>query len=77
MSGGESTIPHYFAKPEDNNESVSGFFIRGQVPGQLAAHTASDVPISAFGGRAAQQFVGVQDNTDVFFKMMRAVFGGY
>ncbi|HQR37876.1 MAG TPA: alkaline phosphatase, partial [Blastocatellia bacterium] len=61
----------------DPNERASGFFIRGQVPGEQAAHTASDVPISAFGGKAAMQFTGVQDNTDVFFKLLRAAFGGY
>jgi alkaline phosphatase len=42
-------------------------------------HTASDVPISAYPARTAMadQFVGVQRNTDVFFKLMRAALGGY
>ena len=76
-SGTNATGQRYAAKPVDTNERASGFFIRGQVPGDLAAHTASDVPISAFGGKAAIQFTGVQDNTDVFFKLLRAAFGGY
>jgi alkaline phosphatase len=58
-------------------ERANGYFIRGQVPGEQSAHTASDVPISAYGGKAALQFTGVQDNTDVFFKLLRAAFGGY
>lgn len=59
------------------NESVNGYYIRGQVPGGSAAHTATDVPLSAFGGKAAALFGGVQDNTDVFFRILRAVMGGY
>ena len=57
-----------------------GFFLRGQAVGQdQAVHTASDIPISAYSARAAvaRQFVGVQRNTDVFVKLMRAVLGGY
>ena len=59
-----------------------GYFIRGQADGATggqAVHTASDIPISAFssGSRAYEQFVGVQTNTDVFFKIMRGVLGGY
>jgi alkaline phosphatase len=53
---------------------------RASVPGAdveasvTAVHTASDVPVSAE-GVGAWQFVGVQDNTSVFFKILRA-FGG-
>jgi alkaline phosphatase len=39
-----------------------------------AVHTASDIPLSAY-GPGAMQFIGVQDNTAVFFKMMRALGG--
>jgi alkaline phosphatase len=51
-----------------------GVFIAGQISltsaGSQAAHTASDVPLSAY-GRGAYQFTGVYDNTDVFFKLAR------
>lgn len=55
--------------------SEGNFWINGQVPGSSAAHTASDIPVSAF-GRGASQFTGVMDNTDVFFKAMQALMGG-
>jgi alkaline phosphatase len=63
-----------------NRSQGDGFFLRGQAVGQdQAVHTASDIPISAYSPRAAvaRQFVGVQRNTDVFVKLMRAVLGGY
>jgi len=41
-----------------------------------AVHTATDIPLTATGS-GAMQFVGVQDNTSVFFKMMRAYGGSY
>lgn len=69
--------PEYAPRPIDREERRTGLFLRGQVPGSTAVHTASDVPISAFGGKAAEQFAGVQDNTDVFFKLARALLGGY
>jgi len=53
----------------------TGFLITGQVPGPQAVHTASDVPLSAF-GRGAALFTGTFDNTDVFFKIGQAVLGG-
>jgi alkaline phosphatase len=59
---------------------TDGFFLRGQAVGQdQAVHTGADIPISAYSPRAAvsDQFVGVQRNTDVFFKLMRAILGGY
>jgi len=73
----------YATDPYLREESRLGFFIRGQVPGTQAVHTASDIPISAYStGRQGrpnhwyQQFYGVQTNTDVFFKLMRAALGG-
>ena len=57
-----------------------GFFLRGQAAGKSqAVHTAVDIPISAYssGNKSFQQFYGVQENTDVFFKLMRAALGGY
>jgi alkaline phosphatase len=41
-----------------------------------AAHTASDVPLSA-SGPGAWQFTGVYENTDVLIKMLRAATGSY
>ena len=41
-----------------------------------AAHTASDVPLSAT-GPGAWQFTGVYENTDVLIKMLRAATGSY
>ncbi|HEX7476426.1 MAG TPA: alkaline phosphatase [Polyangiales bacterium] len=69
----------YPAQPV-NRSQADGFFLRGQAVGQTqAVHTASDVPVSAYAARPAMamQFVGVQRNTDVFVKLMRAVLGGY
>jgi alkaline phosphatase len=45
------------------------------VPGQSAVHTATDVPLSAF-GPGAMAFTGVMDNTDVFFKLAQAAVKG-
>lgn len=56
-------------------DTVGGYFIAGQVPGSSAVHTASDIPLSAY-GRGAVAFTGAMDNTDVFFKMMRGVLVG-
>ena len=53
----------------------NGYFIYGQVPPDQAVHTASDIPVSAY-GRGAAAYTGVMDNTDVFFKAMQAVLGG-
>ena len=59
-----------------NVRNVStGYLITGQVPGDQGVHTATDIPLSAF-GRGASLFTGVMDNTDVFFKMGQAVLGG-
>lgn len=62
------------ANPSKRNEG-QGFLITGQVPGDQAVHTATDIPLSAY-GRGAAQFTGVFDNTDVFFKMGQAALGG-
>lgn len=53
-----------------------GYFIRGQAVGRAqAVHTAADIPISAYssGSKAFRLFYGVQENTDVFFKLVSAV----
>jgi alkaline phosphatase len=53
----------------------TGFLISGQVSGPQAVHTATDIPLSAF-GRGASLFTGVFDNTDVFFKLGQIAVGG-
>jgi alkaline phosphatase len=64
----------YPANASVRNAST-GFLVTGQVSGDQAVHTASDIPLSAY-GRGAFMFTGVMDNTDVFFKVMQAVVGG-
>ena len=55
---------------------VSGRFqTTGAVPGDSAVHTATDIPLSAF-GPGAWAFTGVLDNTDVFFKLAQASLRG-
>jgi len=49
-------------------DMVGSWQINGQVPGDSAVHTASDIPLSAF-GPGAYAFTGVIDNTDVFFRL--------
>jgi len=51
------------------------FMVTGQVPGDSAVHTATDIPLSAF-GPGAFAFTGVIDNTDVFFKLAQAALKG-
>ena len=77
--GGTGTGQKYPSEPINRAESALGFFLRGQVPGTQAVHTATDIPISAYSSsnRSFEQFIGVQQNTDVFFKLARAAFGGY
>ena len=67
----------YANQPYLRAEKDFGFFLRGQAVGQdQAVHTATDVPLSAYSrNNAWQEFVGVQTNTDVFFKIAQLVFG--
>jgi alkaline phosphatase len=67
----------YSGSPAGRAEKDFGYFVRGQVPGDQAVHTASDIPVSAYstGSQAWRSFTGVQTNTDVFFKLMRAALG--
>ena len=71
---GQAPLNTYPANPNVRN-ATTGFFVTGQVGGEQAAHTATDVPLSAF-GRGASLFTGVMDNTDVFFKIGQAILGG-
>jgi alkaline phosphatase len=57
-----------------NRDVAGNFLVTGQVPDVVAAHTASDIPVSAQ-GVGASLFSGVMDNTDVFFKVLQAVYG--
>ena len=56
-------------------DMVGSFQITGQVPGDSAVHTATDIPLSAF-GPGAWAFTGVIDNTDVFFRLAQAALKG-
>ncbi len=63
--------------------SQTGFFLRGQAQGRtFAVHTAADIPVSAYstsrtGREPWRSFGGVQENTDIYFKIVRAILGGY
>lgn len=65
----------YPANPTERDDATAEFLITGQVPGQSAVHTATDIPLSAF-GPGAYAFTGVIDNTDVFFKLAQAAVRG-
>lgn len=67
-------LDSYPANPSVRNSGV-GYLVTGQVPGDQAVHTATDIPLSAY-GRGAYLFTGVMDNTDVFFKLGQAAIGG-
>ena len=54
---------------------TGSFQITGQVLGDSAVHTATDIPLSAF-GPGARAFTGVMDNTDVFFRLAQAAVNG-
>ncbi len=54
---------------------AGGFRVTGQIEDATAAHTATDIPLSAF-GLGASLFTGVMDNSDVFFKLGQAAVGG-
>jgi alkaline phosphatase len=56
-------------------DGQGNFQVTGQVPGESAVHTATDVPLSAY-GPGAWAFTGVLDNTDVFFKLAQAAVKG-
>jgi alkaline phosphatase len=55
--------------------STTGYLVTGQVSGDQAVHTATDIPLSAY-GRGASLFTGYFDNTDVFFKLGQLAIGG-
>jgi alkaline phosphatase len=71
----------YGAQPIDRSpKKANGFYLRGQAVGRTqAVHTAADIPVSAYAATRGvhQQFGGVQRNTDIFFKLAKALEGGY
>jgi alkaline phosphatase len=68
----------YASEPLQRTSDASGFYLRGHVAGGQAVHTAGDIPVAAYssGSDAWREFVGVQTNTDVFFKLVRAAMAG-
>ena len=70
----QSPLNTYPASASVRNAST-GYLVTGQVSGTSATHTATDIPLSAY-GRGATLFGGVIDNTDVFFKFGQAAVGG-
>jgi alkaline phosphatase len=75
---GELKVLGYGGEPIQRASDAAGFYLRGEVTGGQAVHTASDIPVSAGspGSEAWRAFVGVQSNTDVFYKIMRAALAG-
>lgn len=71
---GAAPLNTYPANASVRNSST-GYLVTGQVPGDTAVHTATDIPLSAF-GRGSALFTGLMDNTDVFFKFGQAAVGG-
>jgi alkaline phosphatase len=71
----QEPLKWYAANPAERDDAVGDFLVTGQVPGESAVHTATDIPLSAF-GPGALAFTGVIDNTDVFFKLAQAVVKG-
>jgi alkaline phosphatase len=71
---GTAPLNSYPANASVRNSST-GYLVTGQVPGDTAVHTATDIPLSAF-GRGSALFTGLMDNTDVFFKFGQAAIGG-
>ncbi len=70
---GQAPLNSYPVDPNVRNKD-RGFLVTGQVPGDNAVHTATDVPLSAF-GVGSERFSGVFDNTDVMFKMGSVMLG--
>lgn len=72
---GEAPLKWYPAYAIDRDSAVGEFLVTGQVPGETAVHTGTDIPLSAY-GPGALAFTGVIDNTDVFFKLAQAAVKG-
>ncbi len=72
--GKEAPLNSYPANAMER-DSEDGEKLDGHVHGDSAAHTASDVPLSAY-GPGAYDFTGTMDNTDVFFKIAQLMVKG-
>jgi alkaline phosphatase len=68
----------YSGTVQGRAEKDFGYYLRGQVPGDQAVHTAADIPVSAYssGSDLWRSFTGVQTNTDIFFKLLSGALGG-
>ena len=71
----QEPLKWYPANPLERDDALGDYLVTGQVPGESAVHTATDIPLSAF-GPGAMAFTGVIDNTDVFFKLAQAAVRG-
>lgn len=71
----EPPLKWYPANAMERDDALGEYLVTGQVPGEQAVHTATDVPLSAY-GPGALAFTGVIDNTDVFFKLAQAAVKG-
>jgi alkaline phosphatase len=71
----EAPLKWYPANAQERDDALGDYLVTGQVPGESAVHTATDVPLSAY-GPGALAFTGVIDNTDVFFKLAQAAVKG-
>ncbi len=71
----QEPLKWYPANPRERDDALGDYLVTGQVPGDSAVHTGTDVPLSAF-GPGALAFTGVIDNTDVFFKLSQAAVKG-
>lgn len=71
----EAPLKWYPANAQERDDALGEYLITGQVPGEQAVHTGTDVPLSAY-GPGALAFTGVIDNTDVFFKLAQAAVKG-
>jgi alkaline phosphatase len=72
---GQEPLRSYPANALERDAALGGYQVTGQVPGETAVHTATDIPLSAY-GPGALAFTGVIDNTDVFFKLAQAAMRG-
>ncbi len=68
----------YSSTPLGRTIDQSGYFVRGQVSGDQAVHTASDIPVSAYSScsKAWMRYLGAQANTDVFFHLAASTLSG-
>jgi len=71
----DAPLKWYPANAQERDDALGDYLVTGQVPGEQAVHTATDVPLSAY-GPGALAFTGVIDNTDVFFKLAQAAVKG-